>query len=129
MAQLRYRIFSTTKRATLNDFSALANGFPVPRNIGYRFPVSPSHVINTKEQNSRKYGDSTGNVKCFVVGAKTFMQPTYNKKQVNFERFIYITSNSNHRLKSAVDMPICVLKRGHLCLHLKLRPDSCIKTR
>ena len=25
------------------------------------------------------------------------------------------TSNSNHRLKSAVDMPICVLKRGDLC--------------
>ena len=25
------------------------------------------------------------------------------------------TSNSNHRLKSAVDMPICTLKRGDLC--------------
>ena len=25
------------------------------------------------------------------------------------------TSNSNHRLKSAVDMPICVLKTGDLC--------------
>ena len=26
-----------------------------------------------------------------------------------------ITSNSNHRLKSAVDLPICVLKRGDVC--------------
>ena len=28
---------------------------------------------------------------------------------------ILLTSNSNHGLKSAVDMPICVLKRGDLC--------------
>ena len=37
------------------------------------------------------------------------------------------TSNSNYRLKSAVNMPICVLKRGDLCV--KMRPDACIKTR
>ena len=35
-------------------------------------------------------------------------------------------SNSNHRLKSAVDMLIC----GDLCgRNAKMRPDSCIKTR
>ena len=28
-------------------------------------------------------------------------------------------SNSNHSLKSAVDMPIFVLKRGLVCLHVK----------
>ena len=43
------------------------------------------------------------------------------------------TSNSNPRLKSAVDKPMCVLKRGGLCvaarLHVKMRPDSCTNTR
>ena len=37
--------------------------------------------------------------------------------------------HSNH---SAVDMPICMLKRGDLCacnLRVKMRPDSCMKTR
>ena len=31
---------------------------------------------------------------------------------------LFITSNNNHRLKSAVDMPICVLKRGNLRDHM-----------
>ena len=32
------------------------------------------------------------------------------------ESCILITSNCNHRFKSAVDMPISVLKRGDLCI-------------
>ena len=42
-----------------------------------------------------------------------------------------ITSNSNHRLKSVVDMHanLCVEERRLLCLYVKMtmRPDSCIK--
>ena len=40
-----------------------------------------------------------------------------------------ITGNSNHRLKSVVNMLICVLKEGFLCGgNVKNRPDFCIKT-
>ena len=34
------------------------------------------------------------------------------------------TSNSNHRLKSAVDMPMCVLKRGDLCDRMSSRENE-----
>ena len=34
------------------------------------------------------------------------------------------TSNSNHRLKSAIDMPICVLKRGDLCDRMSSRENE-----
>ena len=37
---------------------------------------------------------------------------------------IYFTSNSNHRIKSAVDMPICVLKRGDLCDRMSSRENE-----
>ena len=32
-----------------------------------------------------------------------------------------LTSNSNHRLKSAVNMPICVLKRRDLCVFMCIK--------
>ena len=34
------------------------------------------------------------------------------------------TSNSNHRLKSAVHMPNCVLKRGDLCDRIPSRENE-----
>ena len=37
---------------------------------------------------------------------------------------LFIISNSNHRLKSTVDMPICVLKRGDLCDRMSSRENE-----
>ena len=34
------------------------------------------------------------------------------------------TSNSNHSLKSAVGMPICVLKRGNFCDRMSSRENE-----
>ena len=39
--------------------------------------------------------------------------------------YIYIyTSNSNHRLKNAVNMPICALKRGNLSDRMSSRENE-----
>ena len=37
---------------------------------------------------------------------------------------LWAPGNTNHRLKSAVDMPICVLKRGYLCDRMSLRENE-----
>ena len=39
------------------------------------------------------------------------------------DHFKYV-SDSNQRLKSAVDMPICVLKRGDLCDYMSSRENE-----
>ena len=61
-----------------------------------------------------------------MQGIKFYISNTWYSISLNKDlRLLFFkTSNSNHRLKSADDMPICVLRRGDLYDHMSSRENE-----